>query len=292
MVDPDITDLQKKADHFESQYNALKKEFKDFIETTKKNEELKKKDLQSENAKKMLVVADSLCRMMNSTMDHSCDALRSVHEKYHLNIEGMYQQLLSSGKLTPINPKPGTTFDDTIHMAVGLEYNSKYPEDTIFLVIRPGYMRESSLIRPAEVIISKKPREPAPIQKPSILSSFLNRMFPSRHKFDAIEHGLDQLAHKGSENINRLEKEIGELEKKIGQYEKEIHDLNQIITEQADIQEQLEDDMGTLRQDIRTLTAQIRDLEGIISMREQWDSQNRVDEVPLHQEPHDRNDDD
>mgnify|MGYP002683656550 CR=1 FL=1 len=79
MVDPDITDLQKKADHFESQYNALKKEFKDFIETTKKNEELKKKDLQSENAKKMLVVADSLCRMMNSTMDHSCDALRSVH---------------------------------------------------------------------------------------------------------------------------------------------------------------------------------------------------------------------
>jgi molecular chaperone GrpE (heat shock protein) len=90
----------------------------------------------------MLVVTDSLCRMMNNTMNHSCDAVRSIHENYHLNIEGMYQQLLSSCKLTVINPTPGTEFDDAIHMAVGLEYNSKYPEDTIYSVIRRGYMRD------------------------------------------------------------------------------------------------------------------------------------------------------
>lgn len=286
MVDPDITDLQKKAEHFESQYNAIKKEFKDFIETTRKNEELKKKDLQSDQAKKLLVIADSLCRMMNSSINPSCDAVRSVHENYHLNIEGMYQQVLSSGKLTPIDPQPGSIFDDTLYMAVGLEYNSRYPEDTIFSVIRRGYLRESSLIRPAEVIISKKPREAAPIQKPRMFTSVLNRLFPNKQKFDVIVHDIDQLAHKESEHISRLEKEIAELEKKITQNEEEIHDLNQIITEQADIQEQQEEDIQKLKEDLRTLTMQVRDLKDPVSMREQQDSLNLVDKMPRYRDPY------
>ena len=286
MVDPDITDLQKKAEHFESQYNAIKKEFKDFIETTRKNEDLKKKDLQSDQAKKLLVIADSLCRMMNSSMNPTCDAIRSIHENYHLNIEGMYQQVLSSGKLTPIDPQPGTIFDDTLHMAVGLEYNSRYPEDTIFSVIRRGYLRESSLIRPAEVIISKKPREAASIQKPRMFTSFFNRIFPNRQKFDAIVHDIDQLAHKESEHITRLEGEIAELEKKITQNEEEIHDLNQIITEQADIQEQLEEDIQKLKEDLLTLTTHVRDLKGPVSMREQPDSLNLIDEMPRYRDPY------
>lgn len=286
MVDPDITDLQKKAEHFESQYNAIKKEFKDFIETTRKNDELKKKDIQSDQAKKLLIIADSLCRMMNSSMNTTCDAVRSVHENYHLNIEGMYQQVLSSGKLTPIDPKPGTIFDDTLHMAVGLEYNSRYPEDTIFSVIRRGYLRESSLIRPAEVIISKKPRETASIQKPRMFTSLLYLIFPNRQKFDAIVHDIDQLAHKESEHITRLEGEIAELEKKITQNEEEIHDLNQIITEQADIQEQLEEDIQKLKENLRTLTTHVRDLKGPVSMREQQDSLNLIDEMPRYRDPY------
>jgi len=54
MDDPATTDLEKKANQFESQYNKLKKEFKDYIETSRKNEDHKKKELQSDAAKKML----------------------------------------------------------------------------------------------------------------------------------------------------------------------------------------------------------------------------------------------
>ncbi|HOW05373.1 nucleotide exchange factor GrpE [Methanospirillum hungatei] len=286
MVDPDITDLQKKAEHFESQYNTIKKEFKDFIETTRKNEELKKKDLQADQAKKLLVIADSLCRMMNSSINPSCDAVREVHENYHLNIEGMYQQVLSSGKLTPIDPQPGTIFDDTLHMAVGLEYNNKYPEDTIFSVVRRGYLRESQLIRPAEVIISKKPREPLPLQKPGMVTSIFNRIFPNRQKFDAIAHDIDQLAHRESEHVTRLEKEIAELEKKIEQNEEEIHDLSQIITEQADIQGQLEDDIQKMKDDLCTLTTYVREFERCISIRLHNNSLNLVEQMPRYQDPY------
>ncbi len=76
MDEPEITELQRKCDQFQTQYNSIKKEFKDLIETTRKNDELKKRDLQSEYTKKILVFADSLCRMMDATRNHPCKEIR------------------------------------------------------------------------------------------------------------------------------------------------------------------------------------------------------------------------
>jgi len=261
MDEPEITELQKKSDLLESQYNAIKKEFKEYIETTRKNEDLKKKEIQAEQAKKTLVFADSLCRMMDAAKNHPCDAIRKVHETYHLNVEGMYTQLLSSSGLKPINPAPGTPFDDATHMAVGIEYNSKHPENTIFSVIRRGYIRDSTLLRPAEVIISKTPRETAHKQNSSMISGLLSRLFPSRETLAALEHQIDALAHRESEHIVRLEGEIKELGIRCLDYEDEIKDLSEQLSHHSESIELLENEIERLGEDLRRSDTKIREIE-------------------------------
>lgn len=266
MDEPDITELQKRSDLIESQYNAIKKEFKEYIETTRKNEDLKKRELQAEQAKKTLVFADSLCRMMDAAKKHPCDTIRKVHETYHLNVEGMYNQLLSSSGMKPINPAPGTPFDDATQMAIGIEYNSRYPEDTIYSVIRRGYMRDSSLLRPVEVIISKKPRETAGEETPGLLATLLSRIFPSRSTLAALEHQIDALAHRESEHIVRLEGEIQELGVRCRDYEEEIKDLAEELSHRSESIELLESEIERLSGDLRRSDGKIREIEAKLEM--------------------------
>lgn len=261
MDNPETREIQEKSDQYESQYLALKKEFKDFIEATRRNDDLRKKELQADQAKKLLLLADSLCRMTRARDKKICGEIDKVHENYLLNIEGLYQQLLSSSGLTPINPAPGTTFDDSFHMAIGLEYNSIYPEDTIFSVIRRGYTREHVIIRPAEVIISKKTRGAVPAVNPGFFSHLKTRLFSSQKRFETLNNQIDQLAHNESEHVIRLEKELKVIKESMAQYEEEKHDLNNIITEQAELLEKLEKDSDQVKEELLRITRKIVEIE-------------------------------
>ena len=217
MEEDNIKGLQKKADQFESQYNKLKVEFKNYIETSRRNEELKKKELQSDAAKKLLVFADSLSRMSVSVNKNSCDTVRNTGENFQQNIDVMYQQLLSVSGLVPVNPGPGDKFDDTLHMAVGLEYGSRYPENTVFRVIRKGYLRENILIRPAEVIISKSPREWTKSKKTGMWEQFTSWASPARRRFAGIDQQINGLENARSEDNKRLHHEIDSVKELISQ---------------------------------------------------------------------------
>ncbi|MGP8329592.1 MAG: nucleotide exchange factor GrpE, partial [Methanosarcinaceae archaeon] len=56
-------EIQTKANRFESEYINLKQEFKNYIETSHKNEQRKKQEMMANKSKKLLVVADSLDRI-------------------------------------------------------------------------------------------------------------------------------------------------------------------------------------------------------------------------------------
>lgn len=211
MDDGTITALRKKVDQSEAQYNKLKKEFKDYIENSQRNEALKKKELQSDHAKKMLVFADSLSRMSGSVNNNSCDIVRNTNENFQKNIDVMYHHLLNVSGLTPVDPAPGDKFDDTLHMAVGLEYGSRYPEDTVFRVVRKGYLRDDTLIRPAEVIISKRPREGTKAGKTGVWEHLTHWVFPAQRRFSHIDQQIAGLEHTRSEDNMRLHQEIDRL---------------------------------------------------------------------------------
>ena len=152
-------ELRKKADKFESRYNKLKQEFKDYIETSRKNEDKKRLEIRTDVSKRLLVVADSLTRIAGSDNEQACEIMRNHSDNIRKNIEVIYHQLLNASGLAPIEPIAGDKFDEKKHIAVGLEYSIKYPQNSIFMTVRKGYLFENNVIRPAEVIVLKEPAE-------------------------------------------------------------------------------------------------------------------------------------
>jgi molecular chaperone GrpE len=152
-------ELRKKAEKFESQYNKLKQEFKDYIEASRKNEDKKRLEIRMDVSKKLLVVADSLTRIAGSDNEQACEIMRNHSDNIRKNIEVIYYQMLNASGLAPIEPIVGDKFDEKKHIAAGLEYGTKYPQNSIFSTVRKGYLFENNVIRPAEVIVSKDPAE-------------------------------------------------------------------------------------------------------------------------------------
>lgn len=224
---------------------------------------LKRKEIQSDQAKKLLVIADSLCRMTVAVQNDTCDLVKGVHETYRHNIEVMYQQLLSSSGLPPINPPEGSTFDDTIHMAVGLGYGSRYPENTIHSLIRPGYTRNNSLIRPAEVIISKHSRIDPCIKKIGIIQGFLQKFSSPGVTTEYVSRQIDQLEHVRSEDTQRVEPEIQSLQETIVHYGEEWKDLEDMISNQAETIENLETELDQIK---RALSQTTESTQNIVSL--------------------------
>lgn len=250
MEEDTAIEIRKKADLFESKYNNIKKEFKDFIETSRRNEEIKKKEQKTDSAKKMLSLADSLCRMSVPDENCSCDIVKNYSDNLQKNIDVIYQQLLSSSALTPVDPAPGDSFDDTRHMAVGLEYGSLYPEDTVFKVIRKGYLSENMVIRPAEVIISKRPVELTKIKRAGIWKNFTSWLSPSKRRFAIIDQQMDEFKQVQSQKILILQQEMEGLQDFIAQSGAERQKMEELCQLQGEKIEQLEQEIETLRNDL------------------------------------------
>ena len=166
-----IEEIQEKADRFESQYNKLKQDFKDYIKSSKQNEANQKKEIRKEISKSLLTAADSLNRIVELDNNNSCELMKQYSDNTRKNIEIVYQQMLSAVELSTIEPGSGDEFDEQKHTAVGLENGTAYPENTIYKVIRKGYILENDIVRPAEVIVMKNPSR----QKPT-KSGILNRI--------------------------------------------------------------------------------------------------------------------
>ena len=206
--------LRKRRKKLETQYNKLKQEFKDYIETTKKNEEKKRLDIRSDISKRLLVVADSLSRMAISENTNSCELIKGHMENMTMNIDAVYRQMLSASGLTTIEPMAGDKFDEQSHIAIGLEFGSKYPENTVFKVVRKGYQIENNVVRPAEVIISKSPVLRQAL-KPGLWDRLLGIIKPERAHLSEIKQEMDELDRKNKEKIDKLALDIETLKNSV-----------------------------------------------------------------------------
>ena len=54
----------------------------------------------------------------------------------------------------------GKPFDPQVHEAIGHEESSEHPEDTVVLVLRPGYRIRGRVVRPALVKVARPPTLP------------------------------------------------------------------------------------------------------------------------------------
>ncbi|MCX9084381.1 MAG: nucleotide exchange factor GrpE [Candidatus Methanoperedens sp.] len=203
-MEENIEDVKKKAEWFESQYNKLKQEFKDYIETNKKNEEKKKLDIRFDISKRMLVAVDSLDRMVVSENTNSCEMMKEYMGNLAKNIDAVCKQIISAMRLTVIEPMPGDKFVEQKHTAIGLESGSKYPENSVFKVVRKGYLMENNVVRPAEVLISKNPILRQTV-KPGLWGYILRILKPERAHLLEMKKDMDELDQKNKEKIETKE---------------------------------------------------------------------------------------
>jgi TolA-binding protein len=132
-------------------------------------------------------------------------------------------------------------------MAVGLEYGSQYPEDTVFKVIRKGYISENMVLRPAEVIISKRPYESTKVKKAGIWKQFISWMSPSKRRFAVIDPQMDELKQAQNQKNLILQQEIERLQDFIAQSGAEREKMDELCQIQGEKIEQLEQEIETLR---------------------------------------------
>lgn len=226
MAQENIDEIQKKAEKFEVQYNKLKQEFKDYIETSKKNEEKKRLEIRSDISKRLLVVADSLTRISGLENASSCELIKDHTENIRKNIGAVYSQVLLASGLTPIEPGAGDKFDEQKHIAIGLEYGAKYPDNTVFKVVRKGYLLENIIVRPAEVIISKDPA-PQKVMKAGLWYRLVRYIMPEK-VLSKIKQETDELEHAQKEKIDGMAQDIELLKKSIRELDAKTKQTNEI----------------------------------------------------------------
>jgi molecular chaperone GrpE len=171
-----------------------------------------------------------------------------------MNIEVVYNQMLNASGISSIEPKLGEKFDEQRHIAIGLEYGTKYPDNTVFRVIRKGYLLENNVIRPAEVIIIKKPVERKVIEA-GVWDRFFRWIKPAKPMFAEINRKIVELEHIQTEKIDKITLDMESLKKT-------VHDLES-KTKQTDEFERIQTEkIDKIAQNIEFLRNMIHELDG------------------------------
>jgi molecular chaperone GrpE len=157
-AEPGQTELQQmkaKADENWERYLRLAADFDNF-----------KKRAARERQEAIKFANESLLEKLVAVMDHfdmalaaSTGAPANQSDSFRAGVAMIHQQLkavLSEGGLTEIDAA-NQTFDPNWHQAVSSQETTEIPENQVVQQLRKGYKLRDRLLRPASVVVAKKP---------------------------------------------------------------------------------------------------------------------------------------
>lgn len=104
----------------------------------------------------VLTVLDNFERALE--MKISADNFKDFYKGVEM-IAGELRSALAKGGIAEL-PARGQPFDPSIHEALSAEETGEVSEGHVYRVFRKGYKLHDKLIRPAQVVVAKKPMEP------------------------------------------------------------------------------------------------------------------------------------
>ena len=107
--------------------------------------------------KDILPIVDNLERALEIPEGENDTTLDGMREGVQMTLKGLLDNLKKYG-VVPIESldKP---FDPNFHQAVMQEESDRHPDNTVSQELQKGYMMQDRLLRPAMVVVSKKPAD-------------------------------------------------------------------------------------------------------------------------------------
>ena len=136
---------------FENYKKRMEREMNDFRKYA--NESL---------VKDILPTVDNLERALATSEGENMDAAGGIRDGVKMTLQGLLDCLKRHG-VAPVDAldKP---FDPNIHQAVMQEESARHPENTVSQELQKGYTLQERLLRPAMVVVAKKPTAAARIE--------------------------------------------------------------------------------------------------------------------------------
>ena len=107
----------------------------------------------------LLPVLDSLERGLELSNPDD-PAIKPMREGIELTLK-MFADTLGRFQIVPVVPE-GEPFNPEFHQAMAMEESANVEPNTVLKVFQKGYTLSGRLLRPAMVVVSKPPLEPAP----------------------------------------------------------------------------------------------------------------------------------
>jgi molecular chaperone GrpE len=152
----DLTELRAKAaerDAFKELAQRTRADFENYQKRNQREREQERLYTNSQFALEILPVLDNL--------ERATTAAQQAGEKGPL-VQGVtlvrqqFLDLLKRHGVTPIDAA-GKPFDAGMHQALAQQPTAEVPPGTVMQVVEQGYLHHGRVLRPAKVIVSKKP---------------------------------------------------------------------------------------------------------------------------------------
>lgn len=160
-----IDDLKKRAREGDEYLDLLKRAKADFANFQKRVSEDRKQwavQAKRELLAGILSAADqSRVAAERSGRDDSVESLRGALNMIWSELE----RFLEAAGVTAV-PASGTEFDPAVHQALHVDERTDVPDATVVQEIIRGYQFAGQLLRPAQVVVAKRPKPPHEAEEP------------------------------------------------------------------------------------------------------------------------------
>lgn len=153
-----LAELKAKAAKADEHWNRLLRQTADFDNFKKRMARERQEDLKYANRsllEKIIPVIDNFEIGLAAAANSTDPAVKSMHTGISMVFSQLKSVLVDAG-FEEIDAT-GQTFDPNFHEAVSQEESAQVPEGAVIRQLRKGYKLKDRLLRPASVVVARKP---------------------------------------------------------------------------------------------------------------------------------------